>query len=190
MTPSRSKPLYRYRLTRLGFHFLFVALFAIIGGSLRGFNLLLVLAGLLISVVMIQWRQGRSSIRRTRVSRHPIQGSFAGTPMTIRYEVGNIGRWFPLWGIRIEDRVVAQRRQDRDDFSAPLSTEEQSDDGGPIELNGSVGYVPAGQARVTAIHCRFSHRGLYKLGPVVASTTFPFCLMNGERLSARPSDPI
>ena len=44
-----SRPLrFRYQLTRLGLHFVFVAAFTMIGGALRGFNLLLVLAGLLV----------------------------------------------------------------------------------------------------------------------------------------------
>ena len=97
--------MYRYRLTRLGFHFLFVALFAIVGGSLRGFNLLLVLAGLLTAVVIVQWRQGRAAIRRTAVRRQTVTGNFAGKPVTLHYEVRNAGRWLPLWGLCIEDRV-------------------------------------------------------------------------------------
>ncbi len=189
MATSRSKPLFRYRITRLGFHFLFVALFAMIGGALRGFNLLLVLAGLLISIVLLQWRQGRHAIRRVRLHRHELSGVFAGTPMAIRYEIKNSGRLLPLWGLRIEDRVIAEERIDAD------RSDESSDDQRPVSqqpvsLIGSVGNVPAGQTRGTSVMCRFHRRGRYQLGPIVVSTTFPFCLMNCERLSRQTVEPL
>lgn len=180
MMRRRSKPLYRYRITRLGFHFLFVALFAIVGGSLRGFNLLLVLAGLLISVVIVQWRQGRTAIRRTRLIRQSVTGTYAGIPVSIRYSISNVGHWLPVWMIRIEDSLTVE---------LPSSTNQPHADG-PIELIGSIGNIPAGQTRSTSIICRFSQRGRYELGPLVASTTFPFCLMNCERLSAGSLDQM
>jgi uncharacterized protein (DUF58 family) len=179
MSPRRSKPLFRYRLTRLGLHFLFVALFAIIGGSLRGFNLLLVLAGLLIAILIIQWRQGRGAIRRTRLKRHHVHGGHAGTPMVMRYEVCNAGRWLPIWAIRIEDRV-----------SETVSGTGSAEKAVPAELVGGIGYVPAGQTRCTTVICRISRRGLYQWGPVVTLTTFPFCLMSCERLSVGSIESI
>lgn len=182
MATRRSKPLHRYRLTRLGFHFLFVALFAIIGGALRGFNLLLVLAGLLVSVVLVQWRQGRGAIRRTRLRRRKLAGTFAGTPMTIHYQVRNVSRWLPIWSIRIEDRVVAKVMPSSRTLAPPADH--------PTAMIASVGNVPAGQTRGTSVICRFADRGQYRLGPVVASTAFPFCLMNCERLAGDSVDRI
>ncbi|MCA9139978.1 MAG: DUF58 domain-containing protein [Planctomycetales bacterium] len=213
MATLRTKPLYRYRLTRLGFHFLFIALFAIIGGSFRGFNLLLLLAGLLIAVVIVQWRQGRGAIRQIHLHRHDVTGTFAGIPFTIRYEIRNVGRWIPLWSIRVEDHVATEKSQQstgrsgRDSTAARtrvgdrLDAEELSGNGESLGKGGlsvgndfgnrqiplvaSVGNLPAGQTRTTSIICRFNHRGRYRLGPVVASTTFPFCLMSCEHLTSK-----
>ncbi|MCO8122353.1 DUF58 domain-containing protein [Stieleria sp. TO1_6] len=179
MAARQSKPLYRYRLTRLGFHFLFVALFAMIGGSLRGFNLLLVLAGLLVGVVIVQWRQGRSAIRRTRLRRLPSGGTFAGHPLSIRYEIRNASRWLPLWMIRVEDSVTNV---------LPLTTSTASHQ--QVPMIASVGSVPAGQIAGTSIICRFSQRGVYQLGPLIASTSFPFSLLSCERLSPNGSDRV
>ncbi|WP_372894918.1 DUF58 domain-containing protein [Stieleria sp.] len=194
MATSRSKPLFRYRITRLGFHFLFVALFAMIGGSLRGFNLLLVLAGLLISIVLLQWRQGRHAIRQVRFHRHEVSGVFAETPMAVRYEIHNAGRLLPLWCLRIEDRVTAQRDVDADHSGEssddPLPRPQESELRQPVPLIGSVGHVPAGQTRGMSVMCRFHRRGRYQLGPVVVSTTFPFCLMSCERLSRETVEPL
>lgn len=177
MATNRTKPLYRYRVTRLGFHFLFVALFAILGGALRGFNLLLLLAGLLISIMLIQWRHGRHAIRRTRVRRREVSGMFAGAAGAIHYDVGNVGRWIPLWNMQIEDRVLTKTQSDATP-SIPDPGQNQ-----PVVLVGSVGNVPAGQTRGTAILCRFHQRGTYTLGPVIVSTTFPFSLMSCQRQS-------
>ena len=55
-TSMSALPRYNNRLTRLGFHFLFLGSFAIFGGAVRGFNLLLVLAAVLIGALLIQWR--------------------------------------------------------------------------------------------------------------------------------------
>lgn len=183
-SPHRFRPRYRYRITRLGFHFLFVALFAIIGGSLRGFNLLLVLAGLLIGVIIVQWRQGRAAIRRTRLIRQGVAGTYAGSPMSIRYQVSNVGYWLPIWMLRIDDQLTVEP------YSPTDQSVDESDDNGPIPLVGSLGNIPAGQTRSTSIVCRFNHRGRYKIGPTVASTSFPFCLVSCERLSAGSLDQI
>lgn len=194
MATFRTKPLHRYRVTRLGFHFLFVAMFAIIGGSLRGFNLLLVLAGLLIAVVVIQWRQGRGAIRQIRVHRENVPGAFAGKPVSIRYDIRNVGRWIPVWMVRVEDHVVAQTVAQTLPQIIPLANQvtDQSAQAEaaarPISLVGGVGNVPADQTRSVSITCRFSQRGRYKLGPIVASTTFPFSLISCERLTAQSAD--
>lgn len=179
--------LYRHRLTRLGFHFLFVALFAVVGGSLRGFNLLLVLSGLLFSVLIVQWRQGRSTMHRAAVRRRCVGGAFAGTPLSITYEIANTGRMLPVWTLRLTDRALPDPRVfesrraevellDRNQEPA-IATETNA-----LEMIGSVGYVPPRSRRTTSIICRFSQRGSYQLGPLEASTTFPFSLTRSDAL--------
>ncbi|QEG01017.1 hypothetical protein Mal15_50930 [Stieleria maiorica] len=188
MATRRPKPLFRYRITRLGFHVLFVALFAMIGGALRGFNLLLVLAGLLISVVLLQWRSGRHAILRADLRRHGGSGVFAGTPATMRYDVRNSGRWSPLWCLRIEDPLIAADAGDTRAATGPL---DEKHPGAVIAtLVASLGHVPPGQTRSTSVICRFHRRGRYRLGPVVVSTTFPFGLMNCERLGPETSESL
>jgi uncharacterized protein (DUF58 family) len=179
----------------LGFHFLFVALFAIIGGSLRGFNLLLVLAGLLISVVLVQWRYGRSAIRRSRLTRDAPLGVYAGQTSTIRYRVSNCGRFVPLWLIRIEDiwqldtSILDAPRQDSSGKPTATSPWEHGNhEQGSIVAG--VGSVPAGKSQTTSVQCRFSRRGRYRLGPLITSTTFPFSLMQCERMGDRSTQDL
>ncbi|WP_182866222.1 DUF58 domain-containing protein [Stieleria mannarensis] len=200
MATNRPQPLFRYRITRLGFHVLFVALFAMIGGALRGFNLLLVLAGLLVSVVLLQWRSGRHVIFRAGLRRHKVTGAFAGTPTTVRYDVRNSGRWSPLWCVRIEDPVMAadagdtgaaMGRPTRDATGQATRPLDEKHPGGVIAtLVASLGHVPPRQTRSTSVICRFNHRGRYALGPVVASTTFPFGFMNCERMGPETTESL
>ena len=183
MASPPSRPRYRFQLTRLGFHFLFVAIFAIIGGSLRGFNLLLVLAGLLVSVVIVQWRQGRMAIRRVRLTRRTRRGAFAGEPFDIRYEVRNSARLTPLWMLRIEDQV---RRLEVDQGGRSVSTDSEDH----ALLDTSLGSILPQQSEMASIRCRIQRRGKYVIGPAVASTTFPFSMMKCDRMSAGSIEPL
>ncbi|MCC9604059.1 DUF58 domain-containing protein [Stieleria sp. JC731] len=160
---------FRDRLSRLGLHFLFVALFAIIGGSLRGFNLLLLLAGLLISVVIVQWRSAHAAIRRVVVSRKSFPGGHVGSELAVRYQVQNQSSYFPASFIQIEDRLV------------PYGV---SEDDESWTVYCAVGTVAAKSTVETVARCRFANRGVFTLGPVVASTTFPFALTSSERMLA------
>lgn len=188
--PVNANPiLYRHRLTRLGFHFLFVAVFAIVGGSLRGFNLLLVLAGLLFSVVIVQWRQGRSTIRRIRLRRRPIPGGFAGEPIHVIYDVANLSGWFPVWMIRIADRMVTDGQGTESSKGGFLRHDDlDSGEAKPVELVASVGFARAGSIASTSVLCRFSRRGAYRMGPLEASTLFPFSLMSSDSLHSGSED--
>ena len=49
-----------------------------LGGALRGFNLLLVLAGLLVGTLVMQWRWSRRSVESIGVRRRLSPEAFAG----------------------------------------------------------------------------------------------------------------
>ncbi|WP_436714565.1 DUF58 domain-containing protein [Roseiconus lacunae] len=158
---------YRDRLTRLGLHFLFVALFAIIGGSLRGFNLLLLLAGLLVSVVIVQWRCAHASIRRVSVTRRPIAGGHVGEAIEVGYLVKNRSRFIPAAFVQIEEALVpADGDDDEDQYT----------------IHAAIGTVDSEQTGLTGAECRFQNRGVFRIGPTIASTTFPFALTVSERV--------
>ncbi|PNY36239.1 hypothetical protein C2E31_14100 [Rhodopirellula baltica] len=166
---------YRDRLSRLGLHFLFVALFAIIGGSLRGFNLLLLLAGLLISVVIVQWRTAHTAIRRVHLSRQPLSGGHVGDDVHIRYRVRNLSRFFPTAFVQIEESLVPVDAIDDDEKWSVFA---------------ATGSVAPQQSIETSVQCRFATRGAFQLGPLIASTTFPFALSVSERQTVNSEQTI
>lgn len=158
--PNRLRTPFRrsHRITRLGFHFLFVGGFAMLGGSLRGFNLLLVLAGLLIGVLLIQWRWSRRSLAGMRVERRLPTEAFAGRPFRVRYRLTNDNRLMPAWMVRLEDAITAPARSER-------------------KVGGcGVGVISAQQTVASYFDCSIQRRGLYRFGPLTLSTTFPFSL--------------
>ncbi|MEM6365547.1 MAG: DUF58 domain-containing protein [Planctomycetota bacterium] len=169
---------YQIQLTRLGFHFLFVALFAIVGGSMRGFNLLLLLAGLLMGTLIVNWRQTRYAVRVARASRVACRrpgdsGAFVGEPLSIRYEIRNASWFQSLWSIRLVDPLVDERRSD--DFHA--------DDAETmfVPIVTSIGHVPPKQSSGVVAQICFHQRGKYSLGPLSISTTFPFSLVKSSQ---------
>ncbi len=159
--PKDSSPVpvrVRYRLTRLGVHFVFVAAFTMIGGALRGFNLLLVLAGLLIGALLVHWRCSRFLIQSTTVSRLLPAEAFAGTPFRIRYQVRNLSRYLPAWMIRIDDQINSPHEQV------------------PTTAGCAVGVIGPEKMSPTFYDCVVTARGRYQLGPISLSTLFPFSL--------------
>jgi uncharacterized protein (DUF58 family) len=162
---SGSEPRHRHRLTRLGFHFLFVGGFAMLGGAIRGFNLLLVLAGLLVGALVMQWRWSRRSVESLRIQRRLPPEAFAEAPFRVRYLLRNLGWLMPAWMIRVEDPI------------------ESSDGKQRAKAICGVGVVSAKQTVTPQVECMIAKRGLYHFGPVSLLTTFPFSLLTSRQFT-------
>lgn len=154
----------QHRLTRLGFHFLFVGAFAMLGGALRGFNLLLVLAGLLVGVLIMQWRWSRRSVEAISVERRLPTEAFAGKPFRVRYRLRNHSFLMPVWMIRVEDRIESVDRNDK-----------------AIAVCG-VGVISAKRTVVPHHDCVVARRGRYRFGPIGVMTSFPFALFSSRQI--------
>lgn len=157
------EPRRQLRLTRLGAHFLFVGAFAILGGALRGFNLLLVLAGLIVGALLVQWRWSLRSIESMDVKRRMPTEAFAGRPFRLRYRLRNLSRFVPVWMICVEDRIASLDG----DVTADAVC--------------GVGMLAAGSTILTPCDCTILRRGRYRFGPVKLMTAFPFLLFNSQK---------
>ena len=160
--PQKKEVKRQQRLTRLGLHFLFIGAFAMLGGALRGFNLLLVLAGLLVAALIMQWRWSRRSIEAMSVQRRLPSEAFAGRAFRVRYLLQNRSRWMPAWMVRVEDKICA--------VDANLDA---------LAICGA-GVVPAGKTVITPCDCVVQRRGKYRFGPVRILTSFPFALFTSS----------
>ncbi len=134
-----------------------------LGGALRGFNLLLVLAGLLVGALIMQWRWSRRSIDAMGVQRRLPTEAFAGRPFRVRYRLHNRSRFMPVWMIRAEDRIQSVDRN--------------------LEAKAvcGAGVVAAGRTVVMSCECLVLRRGRYRFGPMQLITTFPFSLFTSQK---------
>ncbi len=152
-----------HRLTRLGFHFLFVGAFAMLGGALRGFNLLLVLAGLLVGALIMQWRWSRRSVESVSVQRRLPTEAFAGKSFRVRFRLRNHSRLMPAWMMRVEDSIRLAGESERTTAVC------------------GVGVVSPQQTVAPHFDCVVAKRGIYRFGPAILQTTFPFSLFTSRQ---------
>lgn len=126
---------------------------------LRENNLLLLVAGLILGTLLINWRLSAAMLRRLEVRRRVVSGAHAGSWLTIEVEIVNPRRRLGSWAVLVEDRL--ERRDGPDDAQAAR----------PALM---FAYVPAGGCRRQSYRVRLPRRGRYALGPLRVSTRFPF----------------
>lgn len=149
------------RLTRNGVHMAFVAVFAVLGGAARGFNLLVILAGLMVGILLMQWRFCRATLPGLTVKRSLPRYAFAGTPFRVRFVLTNHRRWLPAWLIQIQDRIRGPALPARG-----------------AEGQCAVAITQPGKTEPSQYECVLNRRGRYRFGPVRLATGFPFGLIN------------
>ncbi len=138
-----------------------------LGGALRGFNLLLVLAGLMVGALLMQWRWSRRSIESVTPKRTLPDDIFAGRDTTIRYSLQNHSHWIPAWMLRVED---------------PLKTINDSRIG---SVSAGIPLLPPTSKQSVLTRVRFEQRGRYELPGVRLLTCFPFSLSTSTRETAQ-----
>jgi uncharacterized protein (DUF58 family) len=158
----------RTRITREGFHFLFMLTFVLIGAVLRDVNLLVVLAGVLMAMLLLQWRICLRSIVGIRVKRYLPTLAQARVPFEVRLQISNRQRWLGAWLVVVGDRI---RRL----TSAQHATRAAQS----ITLVAS-SVPPSGDVEL-AYRCHVDRRGKYEFGPIEISTRFPLSLIRSIR---------
>ncbi|MCM2372031.1 DUF58 domain-containing protein [Aporhodopirellula aestuarii] len=178
----------RHRMTRLGVQVMLIGVFGILGGSLNGLNLLVVVAAITLGGVMVQWRISRSMINSLRVDRRMPAEAFAGKPMRVRYQIHNEHRLMPIWLISLVDILEKMRRSD-DDLLPPSKRPAKASPSGLQTLTG-VGLLMPGQTTSAYFDLVAHHRGRYRFGRWTASTLAPLALSTAYRESIREQDYV
>lgn len=188
------------RLTRLGWHFLFVATFAVLGGSIRSLNLMLILSGLVFSGLLMSWRVASRSTQRARVRRRLPTEVMAGKPFQIRYLWTNSAWLTPIWLLRVNDSFVpAVRRPLKSTLAGDESTTTRVTRAsverlsrlttqwlggkGRVKIKCGIGVVPSTTAVSSIVIATIRRRGVYRFSKLSISTKFPLCLVESRRRS-------
>ncbi|QDV26174.1 DUF58 domain-containing protein [Aureliella helgolandensis] len=155
-----------FRLTREGLHFVGVLLFIFFGAVIRDINLLILLAGAMLGLLLLQWRFNTRTLIGLRASRRLSQSIVVGRSTLVSIRVVNPKRWLGAWLVLVEDTLYREKPvAQRIAVKAATIVDEvrpQGSGGGNYELT-------------------FRQRGKYRVGPSTLSTRFPIGLGRGWR---------
>ena len=171
------KPMPKHRRTvicRDGWCYLLLLTAAFSWAILREANLLLIVAGMLSGIMLLSWWLASATLRRLDVRRRAPRAVHAGELLSVDVEVHNGERRLGTWALAVEDRLRRQNDRERD---------------GSVGAEVLFSYVPAGATRRLACRICLPQRGRYVLGPMTASTRFPFGLLR-RQLTFESSDTV
>lgn len=155
-----------FRLTKEGVHFVGVLLFIFFGAVLRDINLLILLAGSMIGLLVLQWRFNSRTLVGLKATRRVASTTAVGRETDVALSIFNPKRWLGSWLVLVEDPLIRQ-----------LPT---------VEKIAQKGSAIVDEVRPQGISfCRyqlnFGKRGRYQIGPSTISTRFPIGLGRGWR---------
>ncbi len=159
----------RTRLTREGYQFVFLLTFCLIAAIIQNVNLLVLLAGSLAGMLLIQWRLCSRTIHRVSVRRDLPALIEAGKPFNVELIVKNPKKWLGCWWLIIHETIRANKT------NSIGSSESQS-------LLVNVERVLPEDITHISFVCSCDNRGEYSFRRSELSTRFPLSLMRGIRL--------
>jgi len=191
---SRANAAIQTRMSRLGWHFTFIGTFAMLGGSVRASNLPLVLAGLVVGALLMQWRLSHRTIAAVNSRRRLPDEAFVGQSFSIRFLVSNRSEWLPAMLLRFDDRIVApgdigyvnsanETKPPSFFFGRIWGALFHGNSLGSVASCG-VGKIAARRTVEASYECTVTKRGRYDFGPSVVSTGMPLGLLLVSKASA------
>lgn len=96
-----------------------VAAFLFLGATIREVNLLMALGAFFAGFAVLDYWQGRRSLRRLRVFRKTPDAIFAGEPFEVEIEIDASQRRSSAWGVVVEDEWTRQEGEEPAFIAAP-----------------------------------------------------------------------
>jgi uncharacterized protein (DUF58 family) len=152
----------RISITREGIYYLLVVALVSCGAMMREVNLLLVLSGMLLGPLIFNFHAVLAAFRGLAVRRKLPQEICAGDMLVANVSIGNTRRRRGSWAVVVEDRLLRQSDAEEPSFR-------------PAVL---FPYVKVGQVAKGTYRGRLARRGRYLVGPLRATTRFPFGLFS------------
>lgn len=174
-------------LSREGVYYAGVLAFIVGGAVLRSFNLLVILSGMMMAPLLLNWRIVMATLRGLVVRRKLPEQVSAGQPLTVEITVENTRRSLGAWLITVEDwveRVGDESRPTTPD-SRPLATRWWHTVRAALGLDRTraaalAAQIPARGVTTTTYRITIPRRGRYRFGPLRVSTRYPLGLVWGH----------
>jgi len=115
-----------------------VAAFLFLGATIREVNLLMALGAFFAGFAVLDYWQGRRSLRRLRVFRKTPDAIFAGEPFEVEIEIDATRRRSSAWGVVVEDEWTRQE-SDRDRELWAASKQEETPEAVETVKTGEIG---------------------------------------------------
>ena len=152
-----------------------VLTFIIVGAVLRQINLLILLAGLMLGPLLLNWRIVAATLRRMSVRRKFPDHATAGSPFLIEVVATNDRPRLGSWAIAVQDNITLvnatpQVHRTKVEVLIPHV--------GPLDSSR------------TNYRCVLKRRGLYRFGSLRISTRFPLGLLRGSLTSQQETEFI
>lgn len=185
----------RARLTREGWYYLFVLTFIVVGAALCHVNLLVVLGGMMLAPLLINWRLSLASLRGVTARPLPLGNVHSGQALVAEFEITNHRRWFAAWMMAVEDRWVYVGNQ-----AAPRG-ERWWVDWIPdvlemwslLGLTRAIAFtpcIPPGETRRLRYNLAVAQRGLYRSRQLVLRSCYPLGLVEAVLTIGQPREML
>lgn len=165
-----------YRLTREGWQVCFMIGFVILGAILRDVNLLILLAGALLALLIIQWRVAIKTIQRIGAHRHFPRSMQAKKPFDVELTISNPKSWLGAWWVNAEERLMYETSSPSEVAQPQIFQ----------SINLLFPSIPPETSRTLKYRCEVAKRGRYRFLPTEISSRFPLGLLRSILKSSNP----
>ena len=195
MASSKLSRLKEIRITPEGWVFLTILAFIAVGAVLRNVNLLILMAGMLVAPLIINWRLAVLWLKSTSAHRILPFRTHAHQLASVQWVCYNAAR-FTAWNIEICDNLELEERTAENVqhasgfFRLPRWSDYRSQSTPPLENSAKPGskfnakiaitQIGAQRSEVATYRVYFTRRGCYRAGPAMLSTRFPFGLVTSQ----------
>lgn len=173
---SKAPPRPSLRLLPEGWVFIVILVFVAVGAVLRNVNLLIILAGMMIAPLLLNWRVGVHMLRQMDFRRLVPQHIHVGHLVSIQWKATNLRTSLAAWNVTIEDEISMLEIPDNATRISDVKSVNL------ITAQAAFAQIDVGQTEFVSYRVLFNQRGVYRVGSAVASTGFPFGLIGSQKV--------
>jgi uncharacterized protein (DUF58 family) len=156
----------RVFLTREGLNFGFLTVFVFVGAIIQDVNLLVMLGGVLVGMLVLQWRFCKRTLVKVDAVRNVPRQAYARESFHVSIEIENRKSWLSCWGVTAQMQLTQHATQQ------PELT---------ADIKRMIQLVCPRKSQTATFELVCNDRGRYEFSPMVLSTRYPLALMISSR---------